>query len=142
MNIFAGMGNLGSDAEVRVSKAGTAITSFSVAISSGWGDNKKTTWIKCALFGKKGTGQPHGLTEYLKKGSQVGVTGEIALDEWTAQDGSTKYTLTLNTRDVTLTKSQQHDGGIVDANKAAQKPAAGGFIDDDVPFAQFEKGLA
>ena len=134
MNVFSGMGNIGSDAEVRISKQGTAITSFSVAISSGWGDNKKTTWLRCTLFGKKGTGEPHGLTPYLLKGSQVGVTGEIALDEWTAQDGSTKSTLTLNTKDVTLTKGvpQHSAGGIVEANKAAAPQAVD--LEDDIPF--------
>jgi single-strand DNA-binding protein len=82
MNSLNIAGYLGNDAEVRMTPSGTAITTFSLPVEQGWGDNKKTTWVRCTLFGKKGSNEAHGLTDYLTKGRFVAVTGELVLEEW------------------------------------------------------------
>ena len=40
------VGNLGRDPEMRYTPAGKAVTSFSVAVSDGFGENKKTIWFR------------------------------------------------------------------------------------------------
>ena len=77
-------GNLGKDAEVKYTPSGTAICEFSVAVKSGYGEREKTNWVRCAMFGKKAEGQ---LPQYLKKGTQVAVSGELELQEWEGQNG-------------------------------------------------------
>jgi single-strand DNA-binding protein len=57
---------------------------FRVAFDSGYGDKKVTTWMQCDLYGKRATDK---LAGYLTKGSQVGLSGEIKIDEWTANNG-------------------------------------------------------
>ena len=84
MNLLAFTGNLGKDAEVKYLANGTAICEFSVAMKSGYGDKEKTNWVRCALFGKRAEGQ---LPQYLLKGAQVAVTGELELQEWEGQNG-------------------------------------------------------
>lgn len=79
MNVWNFTGNLGKDSEVKYTQSGTAICSFSVAVKSGYGDNEKTTWVNCVLFGKRAEGK---LPEYLIKGAQVAISGECFLDEW------------------------------------------------------------
>ncbi len=98
MNNLNAVGNIGSDAEVRFTKEGTAIASFSFALSSGYGDKKKTTWLRCSIIGKRG----ETLAPMLNKGSQVAITGEISLNEYVAKDGTNKSSLECLVSNVTL----------------------------------------
>lgn len=84
MNIWSFTGALGADCERKATQGGTSVCSFSVAVNSGYGDNKKTTWARCSLFGKKAEGK---LPDYLKKGTKVAVCGELTLEEWENKDG-------------------------------------------------------
>ena len=84
MNKFLFTGNLGQDSEVKCTASGTAVLSFSVAVKYGYGDRAKTTWVRCALFGKRAEGN---LSQYLVKGAQVAVSGELELQEWEGQNG-------------------------------------------------------
>lgn len=84
MNKFLFTGNLGQDSEIKCTASGTAVLSFSVAVKSGYGDRAKTTWVRCALFGKRAEGN---LSQYLVKGAQVAVSGELELQEWEGQNG-------------------------------------------------------
>jgi len=92
MNNWTFTGNLGKDCEVRTTQSGMTVCTFSVAVKSGYGDNAKTTWANCALFGKRAEG---GLPQYLVKGAQVCISGEACLDEW-EKDGVKNKTLKVN----------------------------------------------
>jgi len=84
MNVWNFTGNLGKDAEVKTLQSGTTICEFSVAVKSGYGDKEKTNWANCVIFGKKAEG---GLPAYLKKGTQVAISGELELQEWDGSSG-------------------------------------------------------
>tara|TARA_R110002153_G_scaffold78418_5_gene200827 strand:+ start:777 stop:1205 length:429 start_codon:yes stop_codon:yes gene_type:complete len=92
MNIFTFTGNLGKDCEVRSTQSGMSVCGFSVAVKAGYGDNQKTTWVACTLFGKRAEGQ---LPQYLTKGAQVAISGEAFMDEW-QKDGVTNKMLKVN----------------------------------------------
>ena len=98
MNIFTFTGNLGKDCEVKFLPSGKPVCSFSVAVKSGYGDKEKTTWVSCAIFGKKAEGK---LPQYLTKGAKVAISGELTLDEWQA-DGVTNKMLKVNVNTVDL----------------------------------------
>ena len=84
MNLWVITGNLGKDAEVKYLPSGTPVCEFSVAVKSGYGDKEKTNWANCVIFGKKAEG---GLPAYLKKGTQVAISGELELQEWDGANG-------------------------------------------------------
>lgn len=67
------IGTLGKDATVN-NAGSTKVINFSVAVTIGYGDNKKTQWLECAKFGEK-----TGVSEFLKKGTKVYVSGEPSL---------------------------------------------------------------
>ena len=46
-------GNIGKDAEVRTA-AQTTVTGFNVAVEQRGKDGKKTQWIGCSMWGKRG----------------------------------------------------------------------------------------
>lgn len=86
------VGNLGNDPDLKYTQGGMAICSFSVATSSQRKDRdgnvqERTEWHTVKAFGK--LGEIAG--EYLGKGRQVYVEGEIRYSKVDAQDGTTKY---------------------------------------------------
>ncbi|WP_339828804.1 single-stranded DNA-binding protein [uncultured Arenimonas sp.] len=86
------VGNLGNDPEMKYTQGGMAICTLSVATSSVRKDKEgnqqeRTEWHRVKLFGK--LGEIAG--EYLKKGRQVYIEGEIRYDKFTGQDGVEKY---------------------------------------------------
>ena len=145
MNVLSLTGNLGKDC--RVGQVGsTSVANFSVAMTSGWGDKKQTIWVDCALWGKQAES---GLVDYLKKGQQVAVSGEMGTRE---HDGKTYITMRVNSIDLIGGKSDSQvqpqqqapqpqsygrdaNGGFATPaqNVANNKPAAPDF-DNDVPF--------
>ena len=131
MNIFCFTGNLGNDCEVKHTTGGTAVCNFSVAVSSGYGVNKQTNWVRCALFGKRAEG---GLIQYLIKGQQVAVSGECSLRTW-EKDGKTGASLEVNVNDLTLVGAASRPQDQSEAQPAAQPASTGNdFVDSDIPF--------
>lgn len=130
MNIFTFTGNLGKDCEVKTTQSGMSVCSFSVAVTSGYGDKKKTTWVACALFGKRAEG---GLPQYLKKGASVGVSGEATLDEWQGNDGTIQKMLKVNVDKLDLLGSQKQQSN---QPQIQQQPPAqvDQSFEDDIPF--------
>ena len=113
MNLFNFTGNLGKDAEVKHLQSGTALCEFSVAVKSGYGDKEKTNWVRCVMFGKKAEGQ---LPQYLRKGTQVAVSGELELQEWEGANGK-GAALAVTVQNIDLI-------GGVNANAGDQAPQA------------------
>lgn len=88
------VGNLGQDPEVRYLPSGGAVCSVTLATSESWRDKatgelkEQTEWHRVVLFGK--LAEVAG--EYLRKGSQVYIEGQLRTRKWTDQAGTEKYT--------------------------------------------------
>ena len=88
MNKWVGIGRLTKDAELKYTPGkGTAVSTFTLAIDDGFGDNKKTDFIPIVLWGKSA----ENLAAYLIKGTQVAVAGRISTRSYDAKDGSKRY---------------------------------------------------
>ncbi|BCG63008.1 MAG: single-strand DNA-binding protein [Methyloprofundus sp.] len=98
-NVFSFTGAIGRDAEVRSTPNGQTVLSFTVANNIGFGDRQKTLWVRVTLWGKRAEGS---LQNYLKKGQQVFVSGELSQNEYQAQDGTTRTSLELNANIIDL----------------------------------------
>lgn len=135
LNVFTFSGNLGKDAEQKFTQGGDSIVSFSVPVTSGFGQKEKTAWIKCDLFGKRGD----SVLPFLKKGQLVAVSGEFSLDEWTGKEGDKRVTAQVRVNDVQLMGRKDGQSENVPAQKPANsaKPAKQDAFDDDsdqIPF--------
>jgi single-strand DNA-binding protein len=129
MNVLNFTGNLGRDAEIRYTNNQKVVTSFAVALSSGWGERKTTTWINCSMWGDRGV----KVAEYLKKGQMVAVSGEFSTREYD-KDGVTNTVCDCNVNDVTLCGSKGGDGGQpAQPNRQAAQPASDDLA-GDIPF--------
>ena len=138
MNVWNFTGNIGKDCEVASTQGGTTVCKFTVAVKSGFGDNQKTTWVNCRLWGKRAEGR---LPEYLKKGQKVVISGECELAEWQGQDGSQNKALMVNVNDVELCGTGSQQGGYQQAPAPQQNQQApqgnGGYpanFNEDIPF--------
>lgn len=135
MNKFIGSGRLGNDCEVGTTSSGTTVCSFSIAVDSGYGDNKKTMWIKCALFGKRASG---GLPQYLVKGQEVLISGELSVDTW-SKDGKDSFALKVMIQDVDLIGGKQEarqspQQSQPQAPQADSYQQSNDFDDSSIPF--------
>jgi single-strand DNA-binding protein len=142
-NVFSFTGTIGRDAEVRYAPSGLAVLSFTVANNIGFGEKQQTLWIQVTLFGKRAEGQ---LQNYLKKGQQVFVSGELTQREYQAKDGTTKTSLDLNANIIDLIGKKNEVGqpqqnyqpsGVREQAPVRQGPSHDNFdvpYDDDIPF--------
>ena len=95
MNSCVFVGRIGKDSELR--KTGDSnVLGFSVGSNVGYGANQSTMWIDCSVWGKRG----ETLQQYLKKGTQVTVSGSLSEREYTAKDGSVRKSLSLKVSDL------------------------------------------
>jgi len=140
-NVFSFTGTVGRDAEVRYAASGMAVLSVTVANNIGFGDKQQTLWIRVALFGKRAEGN---LQNYLKKGQQVFVSGELTQNEYKANDGTMKTSLELTANIIDLigkrSESNQPQQAPQPSSKqpsAPQNDLQDNFdtpYDDDIPF--------
>lgn len=129
------MGHLGKDPEVRVSASGKEVATFSVAVTTGYGDHKKTTWWGVTCLGKTG----EVAAKYLNKGDPVMVSGEPALEAWEDREGATRQTLKLAAERLVLMGSNDSAEDRPAQSKATAKPqpkkaSEDAPFDDEIPF--------
>jgi len=95
------LGNLGNDPEVRYSQNGDAVCNLSIATNKKWYDKsdklqEKVSWHRVTVFGK----QAESCGQYLSKGSQVDIVGELEYGEYTDKEGIKRYTTEIRARRV------------------------------------------
>ncbi len=139
-NVFSFTGTVGRDAEVRATPSGQSVLNVTVANNVGFGDRQQTLWVRVALWGRRAEGQ---LQNYLKKGQQVFVSGELTQREYQANDGTTKTSLELNATVIDLVgkrndQGQQPQQGYQQSAQSSNAPAGNSLSSlddlDDVPF--------
>ncbi|HAW1416229.1 TPA: single-stranded DNA-binding protein [Escherichia coli] len=87
------VGRLGKDPEVRYIPNGGAVANLQVATSESWRDKQtgemreQTEWHRVVLFGK--LAEVAG--EYLRKGAQVYIEGQLRTRSWDDNNGATRY---------------------------------------------------
>lgn len=143
------VGKLGQDPEIRHMNNGGAVANLSVATSESWrdkstGENKEVTeWHRVVIFGK--LAEIAG--EYLRKGSQVYLEGQLKTRKW-EKDGVERYTTEIHIPmmgGVMQMLGGKQEGGQQqqpqqqqNQNKPAPQPQGNNEppmeFDDDIPF--------
>ena len=107
------VGNLGSDPETKYMPSGSALTNLSVATTDSWKDKQtgekveKTEWHRVVMFDR--LAEIAG--EYLKKGSQVYIEGQLQTRKWQDRDGNDRYTTEIRARDMQMLGGRGAGGG-------------------------------
>lgn len=160
------VGYLGQDPEVRYMPNSNAVTTLSLATSESWRDKatgemkEQTEWHRVVLFGKLA----EVASEYLRKGSQVYIEGQLRTRKWQDQHGQDRYSTEvvvnvggtmqmLGSRQQSGSSSSQYQGTQQQGWGQSRQPASGGQaspvepsssgspaagmpmdFDDDIPF--------
>lgn len=99
LNSCSFTGRVTRDAVVEsVGAKGTQITKFGIANNTGFGHYAKTNFFNVQVWGQAGA----AIAQYLKKGKQVAVTGQLENQKWTGKDGLEHDSWNLTCQGVTL----------------------------------------
>lgn len=124
LNEFKGIGRLTADPEIRYTNSGTAVASYTVACDYGYGDNKKTEFVRCVSWSKLA----EICGEYLRKGSLVYICGAMETRKWQDNNGENRYTTEINVREMKML------GGKSDNTGGGYNEPPNHSTGDDLPF--------
>ena len=151
LNSVTLIGRLTRDAELKYTANGKAVSKFSLAVNKRRrvGDEWKeeANFFEIILWGQLG----ESLDQYLVKGKQVAVIGELTQERW-EQDGQNRSKVVVTAATVQLLGgAANNDGGGSSrqteqprygdgqprnghSSSATARPAADDGFDDDIPF--------
>lgn len=133
INIWTFSGNLARDAELKSTPQGHTLLEFNVAASSGWGERKQTTWVRCELWGKRA----EALHVHLPKGQRVIVSGECTNRQYDKKDGSKGYSLEVRVSEIEVIGDRQappRQEPEPEQQSFREPSKANTLSDEDIPF--------
>ena len=145
------IGRLGADPEIKQMVNGKSVARLSLATSQSWKDKatgekkEKTEWHRVVVFNE---GLVNVVQQYLKKGAQVYVEGQITTRKWKdEQSGQDKYSteIVIQGYNSSLTMlgggtgggtggGIQNDNTQAAATSLEDAPQAPNDMDDEIPF--------
>ena len=139
------IGRLGADPEIKQMVNGKSVARLSIATSQSWKDKntgekkEKTEWHRVVVFNE---GLVNVVQQYLKKGAQVYIEGQLSTRKWKdEQSGQDKYSteVLIQGFNSSLTMlggsnqnsipSQEKKSNLEENNVTSQND-----LDDDIPF--------
>ena len=143
------IGRLGADPEIKQMVNGKNVARFSLATSQTWKDKntgekkEKTEWHRIVVFNE---GLVNVVQQYLKKGAQIYVEGQLSTRKWKdEQSGQDKYTteILIQGYNSSLTMLGGGSGGIQNDNTSQgisknsddkSQVQQNDLDDDEIPF--------
>ena len=92
MTTITTIGRITKDFKLMKSEGGCVYANFNLAVNEGVGENKKTMYFECTVFG---TDAERLIKAKAKKGSLIHVTGKFGVSEFTRKNGEFGYSLKL-----------------------------------------------
>ena len=142
------IGRLGADPEIKQMVNGKSVARLSIATSNTWKDKntgekkEKTEWHRVVIFNE---GLVNVVKQYVKKGAQVYIEGQLTTRKWTDQkSGQDKYSteIILQGYNSTFTiLSGKNNQNTVSQDSSESKSAlpnekdiSSTDLDDEIPF--------
>ena len=143
------IGRLGADPEIKQMVNGKSVARLSIATSDTWKDKstgekkEKTEWHRVVVFNE---GLVNVVQQYLKKGAQVYIEGQISTRKWKdEQSGQDKYSteIVIQGYNSSLTMLGGGSGGGISNDATAKQiskntdeasQSTQNDLDDEIPF--------
>ena len=139
------IGRLGADPEIKQMENGKNVARLSLATSQSWKDKntgekkEKTEWHRVVVFNE---GLVNVVQQYLKKGAQVYIEGQLSTRKWKDEKtGQDKYSTEIliqgyNSSLTMLGGGFQNNIASQDTNQNIENnnPVSQNDLDDDIPF--------
>jgi len=130
MNKVILIGNLTRDPELKQTNNGTNVCTFSIAVNrrfAGADGTRQVDFFTIVAWRQLG----ENCHKFLKKGSKVGICGEVQTRSYEAQDGGKRYVTEINADEVEFLSPKGEGGSMGGAGDN------GGMVpveDDNLPF--------
>ena len=134
MNHVLIIGNLGQDPEVKYTASGTMVVNVNIAVNEHYKDTngekqQRVNWFRVTCFSRLG----EIVSQYCKKGSKIGITGQLRQNTWTDKEtGTNRSMVSILAREIELLSPKG------DSNGSAAPPTNdsdnGQVFEDDIPF--------
>ena len=142
------IGRLGADPEVKQMVNGKSVARLSLATSNTWKDKntgekkEKTEWHRVVIFNE---GLVKVVQQYVKKGAQVYIEGQLTTRKWTDEkSGTEKYSTEIvlqgfnSSFKILSSKNNQVDNSAESNNEKSSLPndesTPSNDLDDEIPF--------
>ena len=139
------IGRLGSDPEIKQMVNGKSVARLSLATSQNWKDKntgekkQKTEWHRVVIFNE---GLINVVQQYLKKGSQVYIEGQLSTRKWKdEQSGQDKYSteVVIQGYNSSLTmlggrSENENKNQNTSSLTKDETPSTSNDLDDEIPF--------
>lgn len=138
------IGRVGKDPEIRRTKDGKKIASFSLSTSETWKDKntgekrEKTEWHNIVIYNE---GLAGVVENYVKKGNQIYIEGALQTRKWQDKEGKDRYTTEVvlqnfNGNIILLggKNDAQSDNAQSDNQSNNYQAPVNNELDDDMPF--------
>ena len=143
------IGRLGADPEIKQMINGKSVARLSLATSQSWKDKntgekkEKTEWHRIVVFNE---GLVNVVQQYLKKGAQVYIEGQLSTRKWKDEkSGQDKYSteVVIQGYNSSLTMLGGGGGGAISNDATAQQiskntdegsQSTQNDLDDEIPF--------
>jgi single-strand DNA-binding protein len=142
MNSISLVGHAGRDPETRYFESGTNVCNLTLAVNRRKKD-EEPDWFNLEIWGKTA----EVATNYVRKGSLIGVTGSIHQEKWTDRasgEEKSKWVVRVDKLNLLGSKRDNGDDGLAPAAAPARRQAPAGQPpawdsspaqeDDDIPF--------
>ena len=126
MNTVILLGRLTADPDIRSTRDGKAVASFTLAVDR---YKEGADFIRCQAWEKRAD----FCEKYLKKGTKIAIRGRIRTGDYTDKDGKKVYTTDVVIEDIEFAQSKAQEA-------PEPKPAENGFMDipdnigEELPF--------
>lgn len=122
LNVFNFTGRLTKDAVMKVfSPSGKQVLTADVAVNTGYGDYKKTLFIKVQMWGDRG----EKIKDFLKTGTLITSSGELTRNEW-GDEGNRKVDFLVTVMNIQILSSKKPE--------VNNEPVETGDAPDDFTF--------
>ena len=142
------IGRLGADPEIKQMVNGKSVARLSIATSQSWKDKntgekkEKTEWHRVVVFNE---GLVNVVQQYLKKGAQIYVEGQLTTRKWKdEQSGQDKYSTEIIIQGFNSSLTMLGGGGRGIQNETTSKSISKNSddvsqmeqndLDDEIPF--------
>ena len=131
------IGRVGRDPESRVTADGTAVVSFSLAVSESWkgkdgNKQERTEWVNCTAWRKLA----EIIGQYVHKGSLIYVEGKMQSREYDGKDGTTKKVTEIVLNDMKMLGGKSEGG-----SSSSSRPSSSQRSQDDDTFVPEEDDI-
>lgn len=123
------IGRLGREPEKRTSQSGKVVTTFTLATTTGFGENQKTEWHNVVCFDKVA----ESVANYLHKGSACMVEGKLCYDTY-EKDGVKKTSIKISASNVLFVGTKSENAAQTNPERQEQKTEMCHDTFEGVPF--------